>query len=246
MKHGSGIKGRDDRSSGIEISIADALVKINPTEPLILAKQAAWRNLNCSESSGISFVRSESSRWVCRNSRRLKSFVDTAGRVYCNGHESYWFGTVNVQLSIIFTLVTVLRVPSGSDTIRPPYHPGTVKVYCKTYLYWQTSNTAVHYAFISRDRGPPRIYFPRQAPWQTGRQTIFFFPFWVFPDEEMVGDRETRQPGGEFESTTGSVQVKDHECCRVHPFPTKRESSDPPPSDIDGCDWNGLSVSFMT
>jgi hypothetical protein len=38
MKRGSGIKGRDDRSSGIEIRIADALAKINPTDPIILAK----------------------------------------------------------------------------------------------------------------------------------------------------------------------------------------------------------------
>jgi hypothetical protein len=29
MKRGSGIKGRDDRSSGIEIRIAEALAKIN-------------------------------------------------------------------------------------------------------------------------------------------------------------------------------------------------------------------------
>jgi hypothetical protein len=41
MKHGSGIKGREDKSSGIEIRMADALGKINPTDPLILAKQAA-------------------------------------------------------------------------------------------------------------------------------------------------------------------------------------------------------------
>jgi hypothetical protein len=40
MKHGSGIKVRDDRSSGIEIRIADVLDKINPTDPLILGKQA--------------------------------------------------------------------------------------------------------------------------------------------------------------------------------------------------------------
>ncbi len=53
MKHGSGIKDRDDRSSGIKIPIADVLVKINPTDPLILGKQAARRNLNCSDSSGI-------------------------------------------------------------------------------------------------------------------------------------------------------------------------------------------------
>jgi hypothetical protein len=38
MKRGSGIKGRDDRSSGIEIRITEALAKINPTDPLILVK----------------------------------------------------------------------------------------------------------------------------------------------------------------------------------------------------------------
>ena len=46
MKHGSGMKDRDDRSSGIEILITDDLAKIKPTDPLILAKQAARRNLN--------------------------------------------------------------------------------------------------------------------------------------------------------------------------------------------------------
>ncbi len=50
MKHGSGIKDRDDRSNGIEIRLAEALAKINPTDPLILAKQAVRRNLNCSDS----------------------------------------------------------------------------------------------------------------------------------------------------------------------------------------------------
>jgi hypothetical protein len=32
MKHGSGIKGRDDKSNGIEIRMADDLAKINPTD----------------------------------------------------------------------------------------------------------------------------------------------------------------------------------------------------------------------
>ncbi len=62
MKRGSGIKGRDDKSSSIEIRMTDTLVKINPTDPLILAKQAARRNLNCSDSSGISLDRAEASR----------------------------------------------------------------------------------------------------------------------------------------------------------------------------------------
>ncbi len=37
MKRGRGINDRDDRSSGIEMRMADALAKINPTDPLILA-----------------------------------------------------------------------------------------------------------------------------------------------------------------------------------------------------------------
>ena len=39
MKRGGGIKGLDDKSSGMEILMADAFAKINPTDPLILNKQ---------------------------------------------------------------------------------------------------------------------------------------------------------------------------------------------------------------
>ena len=38
MKHGSGTKDRDDKSSGIEILMDEAFDKINPTDPLRLAK----------------------------------------------------------------------------------------------------------------------------------------------------------------------------------------------------------------
>jgi hypothetical protein len=41
MKHGNGIKGRDDRSRGIEILMSDSFAKINPTDPLRLDKQVA-------------------------------------------------------------------------------------------------------------------------------------------------------------------------------------------------------------
>jgi hypothetical protein len=46
MKHGRGTKGLDDKSSGMEILMAEAFAKINPTDPLILAKQAARRKRN--------------------------------------------------------------------------------------------------------------------------------------------------------------------------------------------------------
>ena len=39
MKHGSGMKDRDERSRGIEILIGHAFVMIKPTEPFRLAKQ---------------------------------------------------------------------------------------------------------------------------------------------------------------------------------------------------------------
>jgi hypothetical protein len=41
MKHGRGIMGLDDKSRGMEILMAEAFAKINPTDPLILSKQAA-------------------------------------------------------------------------------------------------------------------------------------------------------------------------------------------------------------
>ena len=42
MKLGKGIKDLDDKSSGMEILMTDAFVKINPTDPLILTKQSAF------------------------------------------------------------------------------------------------------------------------------------------------------------------------------------------------------------
>ena len=39
MKRGSGIKDRDDKSSGIGILMTETFAKINPTDPLILVKQ---------------------------------------------------------------------------------------------------------------------------------------------------------------------------------------------------------------
>jgi hypothetical protein len=38
MKCGRGIKDLDDKSSGMEILMGEAFVKINPTDPLIFAK----------------------------------------------------------------------------------------------------------------------------------------------------------------------------------------------------------------
>jgi hypothetical protein len=46
MKDGNGKKGLDDKSSGIDILMADAFAKINPTDPLRLAKQAVRRKRN--------------------------------------------------------------------------------------------------------------------------------------------------------------------------------------------------------
>ncbi len=48
-----------------------------------------------------------------------KILVDTTGRVYSNGHESYWFGAVNVQLSIMANLCPRHR-PQSSIRLRAP------------------------------------------------------------------------------------------------------------------------------
>jgi hypothetical protein len=75
MKRDSGIKDRDERSSGIEILMADAFAKIKPTDPLRLTNlwQSAWRKQNSSDSSGSSLSRADASRWVCKKSKRMKS-----------------------------------------------------------------------------------------------------------------------------------------------------------------------------
>ena len=44
MKRGRGRKGLDDKSRGMEILMTEAFAKINPTDPLILPKQAERRN----------------------------------------------------------------------------------------------------------------------------------------------------------------------------------------------------------
>jgi hypothetical protein len=41
MKHGNGIKGREDKSSGIEILMVEGFAKINPTDPVRLTKRVA-------------------------------------------------------------------------------------------------------------------------------------------------------------------------------------------------------------
>ncbi len=43
MKHDSGIKDRDDRSTGIEILMDETFAKISPTDPLTLPYQEARR-----------------------------------------------------------------------------------------------------------------------------------------------------------------------------------------------------------
>ncbi len=73
MKRGNGINGRDDKSSGMEILMSEAFAKINPTYPLMLVKATGRRKRNGPDSSGTSLVRTDVSRLVCKNSKRLQS-----------------------------------------------------------------------------------------------------------------------------------------------------------------------------
>jgi hypothetical protein len=62
MKHGGGMKGLDDKSSGMEILMAEAFAKIKPTDPLILARHAVRRKRKWPDSSGISLAKADASR----------------------------------------------------------------------------------------------------------------------------------------------------------------------------------------
>jgi hypothetical protein len=58
MKHGGGIKGLDDKSSGMEILMTESFAKIKPTDPLILTRHTVRRKRKCPDSSGMSLSES--------------------------------------------------------------------------------------------------------------------------------------------------------------------------------------------
>jgi hypothetical protein len=62
MKHGGGIKGLDDKSSGMEILMTEVFVKIKPTDPLILVRHTVRRKRKCPDTSGMSLGKAEASR----------------------------------------------------------------------------------------------------------------------------------------------------------------------------------------
>ncbi len=62
MKHGGGIKGLDDKSSGMEILITEAFAKTQPTDPLILGRHVARRKRKWPDSTGMSLGKDDASR----------------------------------------------------------------------------------------------------------------------------------------------------------------------------------------
>jgi len=86
MKRGGGIKNLDDKSSGMEILMSEAFAKIKPTDPLILAKQAARRKRKVTDSSdkkkltffndsGMSLAKADASRYSSTLLHRLSFFL---------------------------------------------------------------------------------------------------------------------------------------------------------------------------
>ena len=59
MKHGRGMKDREERSKGIEIHIDDTFTIIKPTVPFKLAKHEERRKRNWSDSSGNSLTKTD-------------------------------------------------------------------------------------------------------------------------------------------------------------------------------------------
>jgi hypothetical protein len=72
-KRGRGMKDRVDKSMGIVTLIAEALAKINPTEPFRFAKRAARKKRKCSDSSGNSAAKILALRCACKKNRQTKS-----------------------------------------------------------------------------------------------------------------------------------------------------------------------------
>jgi hypothetical protein len=67
------MKGLVDKSMGIVTHIAEALVRIKPTEPLRLDKSEARKKRNFSDSSGNSPAKIPVSRYTCKKNSRVKS-----------------------------------------------------------------------------------------------------------------------------------------------------------------------------
>jgi hypothetical protein len=61
-KRGGGIKGLDDKSSGMEILMSEGFVKIKPTDPLILPRHTARRKRKWPDTSGMSLAKADASR----------------------------------------------------------------------------------------------------------------------------------------------------------------------------------------
>ena len=76
----------------------------------------------------------------------------------------------------------------GIERLMLSLNAKTDGIYCKPYVYWQASNTTVHYAFISSGRGPPPDLFP-----VTG--AIFFFDTWVFLMKKWLATVKTENRG---------------------------------------------------
>jgi hypothetical protein len=62
MKLGRGMKGREERSKGIEIRTTDAFVIIKPTASFKLANHETRRKRKLSDSSGKSLSKADASR----------------------------------------------------------------------------------------------------------------------------------------------------------------------------------------
>ena len=85
--------------------MTDAFVKIKPTEPCRLSKQAARRNRKWSDSSGSSWVRADASRWACKKIKRLKSSYRRSEVSTANEKKSDWVWSIQTN----FSAVTILN-----------------------------------------------------------------------------------------------------------------------------------------
>ena len=110
------MKGRVDTSMGIETRIAEALAKIKPTKPLRLAKLAAWRKRNWSDSSGNSPAKALAQRCALMTRDLTILHPNTARRP--SRRHSVIVGECNLRLLMKVVKVSIFT----SLSLGTPFH----------------------------------------------------------------------------------------------------------------------------
>jgi hypothetical protein len=80
--------------------MTDPFVKIKPTDPFRWVKPAGWRKRNWSDSSFSSLVKADTSRWVCKKRKRMKSSYRRT-EVSTVNDRGHWVWSIQINVSVV-------------------------------------------------------------------------------------------------------------------------------------------------